>query len=51
MRLRLDVLFEHAHILLAISKLLALGRHDGLEGELVVSAAHTFHAAIDEVRI
>ena len=51
MRLGFDILFEHAHILLAIPEFLVFGWCDGMEGELVVATAHTLHTAIDEVRI
>ena len=45
----LDVLLEHTHILLAVAELLAFNGLDGVEGYLIVAAANTAHAAVDEV--
>ena len=45
----LDVLLEHTHILLAVAELLAFDGLDGVEGYLIVAAANTTHAAVDEV--
>ena len=51
MRLRLDILFEHTHILLTIPAPFPLYGVYGMKGEFVVSTAHTLHATIYEVGI
>ena len=51
MWLSLNILFEHAHKLLTIAKLLPLDGIDGVEGKLIVATTHALHTAIDEVGI
>lgn len=49
--LRLDILFEHTHILLAVAAVLAFDGRYLLQRDLIISPSHTLHAAVEEMGV